>query len=151
SMGNAVRLWWSSSRPSRASSAIGGALGGIVGRLAGDYSQVPALVGVEHVPGPDELKHFGAAMASFGSGSLFHIAGVTPEAMQFADLLPQGSTLPRRAIGEADFRAFQARYARDIGAVDLVVFSAPQLSLMEMRRLPVCSTGAALKFRSSRS
>ena len=112
-----------------------GALGGIVGRLAGDYSQVPALVGVEHVPGPDELKHFGAAMASFGSVALFHIAGVTPEAMQFADLLSQGSTLPRRAIGEADFRAFQARYARDIGAVDLVVFSAPQLSLMEMRTL----------------
>src|SRR5215813_12223153 len=78
-----------------------GALGGIVGRLAGDYSQVPALVGVEHVPGPDELKHFGAAMASFGSVALFHIAGVTPEAMQLADMIPGGSPLPTHAIGEA--------------------------------------------------
>src|SRR6202023_3880840 len=40
-----------------------GALGGIVGRLAGDYWQVPALVGIGRVPGPDELKHFGAALA----------------------------------------------------------------------------------------
>jgi len=112
-----------------------GVLGGLVGRLAGDYSQVPALVGIDRVPGTDELKHFGAALASFGSVALFHIAGVTPEAVRFADVIAEGSALPTHAIGEADLRAFQARYASDIGAVDLVVFSAPQLSLMEMRTL----------------
>jgi predicted aconitase len=112
-----------------------GALGGIVGRLAGDYWQVPALVGIERVPGSDELKHFGAALASFGSVALFHIAGVTPEAIRLADVIPKGSALPTHAIGDADLRAFQARYANDIGTVDLVVFSAPQLSLMEMRTL----------------
>ena len=112
-----------------------GVLGGLVGRLAGDYSQVPALVGIDRVPGTDELKHFGAALASFGSVALFHIAGVTPEAVRFADVIAEGSALPTHAIGEADLRAFQARYASDVGAVDLVVFSAPQLSLMEMRTL----------------
>ena len=112
-----------------------GALGGIVGGLAGDYRQVPALVGVERVPGPDELKHFGAALASFGSVALFHIAGVTPEAMRLADVVPVGAALPVHGIGEADIRAFQARYTNDIGAVDLIVFSAPQLSLMEMQKL----------------
>jgi len=30
-----------------------GALGGVVGRLAGDYSQVPALVGIDRVPSAD--------------------------------------------------------------------------------------------------
>ena len=112
-----------------------GALGGIIGRLAGDYSQVPALVGIERVPGPDELKHFGAALASFGSVALFHIAGVTPEAMRLVDVVPAETALPKHAIGETDIRAFQERYAKDIGAVDLVVFSAPQLSLMEMHKL----------------
>jgi predicted aconitase len=112
-----------------------GALGGIVGRLAGDYSQVPALVGIERVPGSDELKHFGAALASFGSVALFHIAGVTPEAMRLVDVVPAETALPKHAIGETDIRAFQKRYANDIGAVDLVVFSAPQLSLMEMQKL----------------
>jgi hypothetical protein len=112
-----------------------GALGGCVGRLAGDYSQVPALVGIERVPGPDELKHFGAALASFGSVALFHIAGVTPEAMRLVDVVPAETALPKHAIGETDIRAFQERYAKDIGAVDLVVFSAPQLSLMEMQKL----------------
>ena len=112
-----------------------GALGGIVGRLAGDYWQVPALVGIDRVPEPDELKHFGAALASFGSVALFHIAGVTPEAMRPADVIPAGATLPTHAIGEADLGAFAARYAKDVGKADVVVFSAPQLSLMEMQTL----------------
>jgi predicted aconitase len=112
-----------------------GALGGIIGRLAGDYWQVPALVGLDRVPGPDELKHFGAALASFGSVALFHIAGVTPEAMRLGDVIAAEADLPTHAIGEADLRAFAARYAKDIGKVDVVVFSAPQLSLLEMQTL----------------
>jgi predicted aconitase len=112
-----------------------GALGGIVGRLAGDYSQVPAVVGLDRVPHSDEMKHFGAALASFGSVALFHMAGVTPEAMRIDDVLPAGVTLRSHEIGEADIRALQAQYTKDIGAVDVVVFSAPQLSLMELQTL----------------
>jgi predicted aconitase len=112
-----------------------GALGGIVGRLAGDYSQVPALVGLDRVPGSDEMKHFGAALASFGSVALFHMAGVTPEALRIDDVVPAGVTLRTHELGEVDIRALQAQYTKDIGAVDVVVFSAPQLSLMEMRTL----------------
>ena len=59
-----------------------GALGGMVGRLAGDYWQVPALLGIDRVPSSDELKHFGAAMASYGSVALFHMIGITPEAQR---------------------------------------------------------------------
>jgi predicted aconitase len=112
-----------------------GALGGIVGRLAGDYWQVPALVGIDRVPSSDEMKHFGAALASYGSVALFHMIGITPEAQRIADVMDSGEALPTHEIGEADIRAFQASYARDIDAVDLVVFSAPQLSLVEMWQL----------------
>ena len=112
-----------------------GALGGIVGRLAGDYWQVPVLVGIERVPGSDELKHFGAALASFGSVALFHMAGITPEAMRVEDVVPAGRPLPTHDVGEAEVRAFQSQYGSDVETVDLVVFSAPQLSLIEMRQL----------------
>jgi len=112
-----------------------GALGGIVGKLAGDYWQVPALIGIERVPSSDEMKHFGAALASYGSVAMFHMAGITPEAMRIGDVIPSGVTLPTHDVGEESVREFQAEYAKDIGAVDLVVFSAPQLSLIEMRDL----------------
>jgi predicted aconitase len=112
-----------------------GALGGIVGRLAGDYWQVPAIVGLDRVPGSDEMKHFGAALASFGSVALFHMIGVTPEAMRMEDVVFTTHSLPTHDVGWPDIRAFQMRYAGDIDAVDLVVFSTPQLSLVEMQQV----------------
>ncbi|HTZ03674.1 MAG TPA: aconitase X catalytic domain-containing protein [Xanthobacteraceae bacterium] len=112
-----------------------GALGGIIGKLAGDYSQVPALVGIDTTPSPDEMKHFGAALASFGSVAMFHMIGVTPEAMRLEDVVAAGASLPTHDVGEADIRALQTRYAKDVEAVDVVVFSAPQLSLVEMQML----------------
>ena len=111
-----------------------GALGGIVGRLAGDYWQVPVLVGIERVPGSDEMKHFGAALASYGSVALFHLAGVTPEAQRLDDVIAPGRSLATHDVGEADIRAFARSYAQ-AGKIDLVVFSAPQLSLVEMAQV----------------
>lgn len=110
-----------------------GALGALVGRHAGHYWQVPVLEGLERPPSSDELKHFAAAMASFGSTALFHLVGVTPEAGRLADV--GGERLPLAArFGLDEVRALRRSWAGD-GGVDVVVFSAPQLSLFELRTL----------------
>jgi predicted aconitase len=110
-----------------------GALGGVIGRLAGNYWAVPVVEGLESVPGSDAMKHFGAAMASFGSIALFHLVGITPEAMRLEDV--GGDRLPvAHRIGAADVQALQRAYATS-DEVDVVVFSAPQLSLYELRRI----------------
>src|ERR1035437_1458252 len=112
-----------------------GALGGVVGRRAGDYWQVPALVGLDRVPGSDEMKHFGAALASFGSVALFHMVGITPEAISINDVFPAGRSIHTHVVDEASVRALQASYLKEIDTVDLVVSSAPQLSLIEMQQV----------------
>jgi predicted aconitase len=109
-----------------------GALGGIIGRIAGNYWAVPAIEGIEKPPRSDELKHFGAAMASFGSVALFHLSGLTPEAGRLRDVAAAG--LPTHRVGQADIDALRNSYRSD-GLVDVVVFSAPQLSLFELRDL----------------
>jgi predicted aconitase len=109
-----------------------GALGGVVGRIAGDYWQVPAIIGIDRVPNSDELKHFGAAMASYGSVAMFHMVGVTPEAERLNDVADP-SLQASVTITEADLRAFKDSYRRHVDTVDVVVFSSPQLSLLEMR------------------
>ncbi len=110
-----------------------GALGGVIGRLAGNYWAVPVVEGLEGSPGSDAMKHFGAAMASFGSIALFHLVGITPEAYRLADV--GGDRLPvAHRVGEAEVKALQRAYAVD-DEVDVVVFSAPQLSLYELRDL----------------
>ena len=112
-----------------------GALGGLVGRLSGDYWQVPLLVGIDRVPSSDEMKHFGAALASFGSVALFHMARITPEAVRPDDVIFANQPMRSYDIGESDVRAFQKSYGGNMDAVDVVVFSAPQLSLVEMQQL----------------
>src|SRR5689334_17787281 len=111
-----------------------GALGGVIGRLAGHYWAVPVIEGIERAPGSDELKHFGAAMASFGSVALFHIVGVTPEAPRLSDVVAPGGALPEHRVGRADAQALEASYRVD-EAIDVVVFSGPQLSLLELASL----------------
>src|SRR5688572_12310670 len=93
-----------------------GALGGVIGRLAGNYWAVPFIEGLEQSqPGSDALKHFGAAMASFGSVAMFHLAGITPDAE------PSKLTRTHR-VGEAELKALQLEY-RTHGEIDVVVFS----------------------------
>ncbi len=115
-----------------------GGLGGIIGRLAGHYWAVPAIEGINRAPQSDELKHFGAAMASFGSIALFHLAGVTPEASRLSDVA--AGNLPSHRVRRADLGAFQKTYHTD-DRVDVVVFSAPQLSLYELRDLAALCAG----------
>ena len=109
-----------------------GALGGVIGRLAGNYWTVPVVEGIEGAAKSDQLKHFGASMASFGSIALFHLVGLTPEAGRLADVADEG--LPVHRITKADADALQRSYHTD-DQVDVVVFSAPQLSLYELSDL----------------
>ncbi len=110
-----------------------GALGAIVGKLAADYSQVPALIGIDRVPTSDELKHFSAAVASFGSVAIFHIVGITPEAGRLEDVVaPDFRYGPD--VGLRDIDAFQAQLLNGLNSIDVIVFSAPQLSIFEMQQ-----------------
>ncbi len=111
-----------------------GALGGLIGRHAGTYWQVPVVEGIEGAPTSDQLKHFGAALASYGSVPLFHMTGVTPEAPDL-DAVFDGQPPEPTVIGRDHIEAFYASFGRHEEKVDVVVFAAPQLSLIEMQTL----------------
>jgi predicted aconitase len=104
-----------------------GALGAIIGEACGSYWEVPVIEGIETVPESDALKHFGTALASFGSVALFHMPGITAE-----EPFVTGSPPTTVSIGHAEIEAFLARYAAPGDKLDVVVFAAPQLSLFEM-------------------
>ena len=125
-----------------------GALGGIIGARSGSYWEVPVIEGIESQPGSDEMKHMGAAMASFGSVPLFHLVGITPEATTL-EAVCEPSSLAAEVITTADFEAFFARYGGKGEKVDVVVFSAPQLSLLEMQSLADLLDGQKLHSNTS--
>jgi len=66
-----------------------GALGGIVGEACGSYWEVPVVEGIETVPGSDALKHFGTALASFGSVALFRPSSPSRGLRQLRSAMPR--------------------------------------------------------------
>ena len=111
-----------------------GALGGLIGRRLQSYWEVPVLLDAGATPGSDALKHFGAALASYGSTPMFHIVGVTPEAPD--ETAAFGGPPPK--VEDASFtniNEFYGSFEAQDEPVDVVVFAAPQLSLLELRSL----------------
>jgi predicted aconitase len=112
-----------------------GALGAVIGRAMESYFQVPVIdIAGAVAPTSDELKHFGAALASYGSTALFHMVGVTPEAPDLAAAFDGPPPDPITLSG-ADLRSFLVEYDAPDDTLDVVVFAAPQLSLFELQAL----------------
>ncbi len=101
--------------------------------MAGSYWSVPAITGIENCPTSDELKHFGAALASFGSVPLYHMEGVTPEALDIRNV-SDSADIDHATIRDRDIRGFYASF-QQFEKVDVVVFAAPQLSLFEIQHI----------------
>ena len=108
-----------------------GALGAVIGRKTGSYWTTPWISGIDGSPTSDELKHFGAALASYGSVPLFHLEGVTPEALDQVSGTDNAKhlTVP---ISRTEIKELYARTEQSID-VDVVVFAAPQLSILKFR------------------
>ena len=95
-------------------------------------------------PNSDELKHFGAALASFGSVALFHMPGVTPEAPTLADAFQAAAPSRRPLHRQGRLRRTSTpptrrrRQGRRGG-----VRRAAALAASRCSRSPACSTAGA--------
>ena len=112
-----------------------GAVGKIVGEKHQNYFAVPVFTGAPRVPMADELKHLGAALASYGSMAMYHMVGVTPEAPTLEAALGGNRPVDEIEITDADIERVYAGYDLGDRSCNLVVFSGPQLSLIEFKSL----------------
>ncbi len=127
-----------------------GALGRIIGEYRQSYYAVPVITGIARVPTADELKHLGCALASYGSMAMFHMPGVTPEAPSVEAAC--GGTAPGTpalVVDDAAIRGVYASYRTAGPEARLVVFSGPQLSLFEIKRLSELFAGRRVAAGSS--
>ena len=104
--------------------------------------------GIEGAPTSDDLKHFGAALASYGSVPMFHLVGVTPEAPDLAGAL-DGAPPDPIPVGREEIDAFYASFGRHEDRVDVVVFAAPQLSLVELQAVARALEGKRVHSRTA--
>ena len=108
-------------------------LGYHIGALAG--SHIPLVSGLEHHhPDRDDLKAFGAAFATTSAAPLFHIAGVTPEALNPAQVLDQDLAVIKINVQDLLLSWQELNSARD-SRVDVVSLGNPHFSLTEFAHL----------------
>jgi predicted aconitase len=126
-----------------------GAVGKLVGEAHQDYFAVPVFHGYHRTPTADELKHLGAALASYGSMGMFHFVGVTPEASSIEAAMGGRAPSERISVSDAHIAQVYANYKLGDGDARLVVFSGPQQSLLEMKRLAELFRGRKVNQGSS--
>lgn len=110
-----------------------GALGYFTGRIAG--LGIPVFEGLRR-PSQDEAKQLCAALATTGGVTMFHIAGVTPEAPTLEAAF--GGGVPRESVVFTG-RDLQATYDSLRNAtgdeIDAVIIGCPHASLREIWRV----------------
>jgi predicted aconitase len=112
-----------------------GAVGKLVGESHQDYYAVPVFHGYHRAPAADELKHLGAALASYGSMGMFHFVGVTPEAPSIDVAMGGVEPSEKLVVSDSDLELTYRNFKLGDGDARLVVFSGPQQSLFEMKHL----------------
>ena len=108
-------------------------LGYHIGALAG--SRIPLVLGLKQQhPDLDDLKAFGAAFATTSAAPLFHIAGVTPEALDPAQVLDGPQPVLKVSLEDLLLSWHELNSARD-PKVDVVSLGNPHFSLSEFAHL----------------
>lgn len=114
-------------------------LGIILGKRAG--AKIPVLYGISEAVTNDNLKYLGASAASSGSVALYHIDGVTPEAI-LTDPFAGGKPEEEFSVTRGDLdREAEALNTAGAGKPELAVVGCPHYSSEEVIRLAKLTEG----------
>lgn len=126
------------------SSADFGALGYLVGKAM--RNRVPYFQGLE-INNQDQLKALGAAMAASGAVALYHVEGITPEAITSTDVVaPDAERLTIDDLSPG-YAGLSHRPQAGPGAptIDLVWIGCPHTSLAEIEQVVALLRGRQVR------
>ncbi|MEH7223199.1 aconitase X catalytic domain-containing protein [Bacillus sp. JJ1566] len=110
-------------------------LGYRVGQISGE--RIPVISGFDSIISNDNLKAFGAAAATSGGISMYHIIGTTPEAPTLQDALHGESPEEVWELQPKDLiRTYEQLSKNERGApLDAICLGAPHLSIDEIGKV----------------
>lgn len=120
-----------------------GSLGYYVGQICRE--RIPVFLGIEKAD-MDQLKMLGAALASSGAVALYHMVGVTPEALTYEAAM--GGLEPEEEIvyGSKEKAEAMAKLNRATGdQVDMVAIGCPHASIKEIGEVAGLLAGKRVK------
>jgi hypothetical protein len=118
------------------------ALGYHVGKIL-SHQQIPVYNGLQDVT-RDQLKLLGAASAASGSVALYHVLGVTPEALEWQKNPIEHKPSEHYAIDDTTIHSIYEELSAST-KVDLIAIGCPHASLAEIQHVVTLLKGRKVK------
>ncbi|MDP6709334.1 MAG: aconitase X catalytic domain-containing protein, partial [Alphaproteobacteria bacterium] len=97
--------------------------------------RIPVLEGVPATVSAEELKYLGSCASVTGAHSMFHVAGVTPEAPTTTQAFAGAPPPAELTVSDADLAQVLASLRTFDGPLDMVMLGNPQYTVRELARL----------------
>ena len=120
----------------------------VMGFLIGSIAKIkiPVVKGIPRNITIDQLKTFGAAAATSGSGALYHICGVTPEARTLNEAFSGMKPEEEICIGTNEFKEAREKLSTTGGGrADVIVLGCPHYSVEQLRKVSCLIRGKKVK------
>jgi predicted aconitase len=120
-------------------------LGWYIGRAVGLETPVIKLPPATGTPTPEQLLNMGAAMNTSGTVPLFHIPGVTPEAIK------AGSTVIGKRLKKAwnvthrELDQLRGQISEESGPVNMILLGCPHYTLNQIREVATALDGRQIR------
>ena len=115
-------------------------IGYLIGKVAKD--QIPIFADFPIDATIDQLKNMGAAAASSGSVSIYHIVGLTPEARTLKEALGEKPPTDKIELGIREIEKAQGELSTIAGGrIDLVAVGCPHYSVEQIKKLALLLKG----------
>ncbi len=97
--------------------------------------EIPVFAGIKSRPTPAGFMNFGAQLNTSGAVSMYHIAGVTPEAPSVEAAFGGNEVKHTIKITQEDIDRTRERLCRQGGKIDFAMFGCPHLTITQVETI----------------
>ena len=94
--------------------------------------EVPVFKGIKERPTPEGFMNFGAQLNTSGCVSMYHIAGITPEAPTVEAAVGSKKIKREIVITDKDLQDTRERLCNEPGTIDFAMFGCPHITIRQV-------------------
>jgi cis-L-3-hydroxyproline dehydratase len=107
--------------------------------------EIPVFTGIHKRPTPEGFMNFGAQLNTSGAISMYHIAGITPEAPTLEAATGGRSPKTNIEITDRDLDNVRGQICGEPGKIDFAMFGCPHLTIRQVRDIARAIDGRKFK------
>lgn len=122
-----------------------GLLGWYIGRFTGSRVPVIRLKNMDRRPSPEDLLYFGAELNTSGAVPMYHIEGLTPEALTGADIFAGKPPGAEFVVTNRELQEQEEALSEKKGPINLVMLGCPHYTYGQIRNVEKLFRGRRVK------